>query len=285
MGNLFIGAVRTRLGGAGTPGQFEYWAGRTRASIVVATMPLLVALPVILFRQGLQDHIPPVRTGAAPLGPYGISYAGRIADDALVVLALVLLCAVSTILWGYAGLARAVRHDGRNHRGLRRLVSIPGVLAAAVLVLCVVARVVGPHAFLTQGGVTRPLDGIPALAHGLDVAAAAVLGLGLATALVMVVAVCRRAHLTVGDLASGRQVGVTTSVMLWVMAIAALTSAVALGRQGSTSAYSVVTISWGSWWIAGALILVAGALVSTLGTVQSTRALRMAAYLREDDGG
>jgi hypothetical protein len=93
--------------------------------------------------------------------------------------------------------------------------------------------------------------------------------------------VIRQGHLSLPDLASGKWVGITTSGILWVMASAAVISVVALWRQGSPehATYSIVTTSWGSWWIAGVLTLVGAAAVSTLGTVQATRALRVTAEL------
>jgi hypothetical protein len=277
--DLLVGAVRTRVGGAATPRQFAHWAGRARASIVVATLPVLAVVPVTFsFLQSRQEQSP---DQTAPFGNYGVSEAGHVANYAIVVMALALVLAVSTLLWGYVDLSGAVRKRGDNDRRLRRLVRVPGLsilLAFALWVASIFAR---PNRYVGVQGASKPLDGHPALAHGLVVASAAGLGIGLAAALVMVVLVAKRATLSVPDLASGKWVGVTTSALLWVMATAAITSAIALGRQGSGRhpVYNVVITSWGSWWIAGVLILVLAAVVSTVGTATARHSLRVISQL------
>jgi hypothetical protein len=278
-GNLLVGAVRTRVGGGATPRQFVHWAGRARASIVVATLPVLAVIPVIFsFLQERQD-LPPGQT--TPFAFYGVSEAGHVADDAIVVMALAMVLAVSTILWGYVDLSGAVRKRGDNDRRLRRLVRVPGRSILCALILWVAAIFARPNEWLGVQGASKPLDGHPALAHALTVASAAFLGMGLAAALVMAVVVARRGTLSLPDLSSGRWVGVTTSVLLWVMATAAVTSVIALGRQGDAAhrGYDVVITSWGSWWIAGVLILVLAAVVSTIGAANATRSLRVISQL------
>jgi hypothetical protein len=275
--NLFVGALRVRVTGAGAPRQYEHWAGRARASLVVATLPALIVMPIVFtFHQGEQ-----IVFSTLPFGPSGIGTAGRIADDSFGVMAIATLSAIGMLLWGYAGLAGAVRRDSRNGRPLRRMVRVPGIAAALVVILWVSAIVVGPHAFATRHGVIQPLNGHPALSRGLLGAAAAVLALGLIGAVAMLVMVTRRASLALPDLSVGRWVGLGTSGLLWVMAGAAVVSVVALWRQGAPghAAYSLVTTTWGSWWIAGALSLVGAAVLSTWGTVQATRALRVTSQL------
>jgi hypothetical protein len=277
LANLAFGAIRTRLRGANMPMQFECWAGRTRASIVVATVPVLAVLPVIFtFRQGAQN--PTDQTATLPWDTFGISGAGRLAEYAFAVMALAVVLAMSTLLWGYLDLAGAVRKRGHNDRGLRRLVRVPWLSALFAAVLWVTAFAV--HRNRPIGAPS--LSGHPALAYGLLVAAGACLGLGLAAALLMVVQVPRRARLTMPDLSSGKWVALTSSVLLWVVALAATTSMVALGlqRSGSHPATSMVTTSWGSWWVAGVLVLLAAAVVSSLGAASASRSLRVAAQLR-----
>jgi hypothetical protein len=161
------------------------------------------------------------------------------------------------------------------------MVRLPAFTGALVVVFWVSGALVAPHAFLIHGGVVRPLGGHHALARGLYGAAAAALVVGLLGAIIMLVMVTRQGHLSLAALDSGKWVGVTTSGLLWVMASAGLVSVVALWRQGTLGhgTSRIVTTSWGSWWIAGALTLVGAAVVSTCGTVQASRALRVTAQL------
>jgi hypothetical protein len=276
LGNLAFGAIRTRLRGANMPMQFESWAGRTRASIVIATLPVLAVLPVMFtFRQGQRVSGP---SGTILVSGGRLSGAGLVAEYAYGVMALAVVLAVGTVLWGYTDLAGAVRKRSHNDRRLRRLVRVPGLSGLTAIALLVTSVVVRPRAFING----RPLNGHLSLANGLVVASAACLGLGLAAAVVMVVLVARRARLAIPDLASGRSVALASSALLWVVALAVTTSMVALGRQGSGSHTSagIVMTSWGSWWIAGVLFLLAAAVVSSLGTASASRSLRVAAQLR-----
>ena len=280
--NLVIGAVRARVSGAGAPRHYALWAGRTRTSLVVATLPLMLVAPVIVsFRQGQQDEFPPARPGTLPFGPLNISSAGHAVYYSFAVMAIALVVGISTLVWGYANLAGAVRREGRNGRRLRRMVRLPAVAAALAVVLCVSGFVVAPRDFLIHHGVAQPLNGHYALSRGLYGGAAAFLSVGFLAGIIMLFMVSRQGHLSLADLAAGKWFGVTTSGVLWVMASAAVVSVVALWRQGSPehATYSIVTTSWGSWWIAGVLTLVGAALVSTFGTVQAARALRVTAQL------
>jgi hypothetical protein len=278
LGNLFTGAMRLRATGANTPRQFAHWAGRTRASIAVATLPVLAVIPVVIYVLQGRQGISPGRTTTSPFRAYTLSGAGHVANYASLAIALALLLAVSTLLWGYVGLARAVRRRAGQDRRLRRLAWMPGIAALLTVATWVPASFVRPHLYLESAGVSRALDGSAPLAHGLYVASAVCLGLGVSAGLLMVVLVARQARLSISDLASGQAVGFTTSALLWVMAGGAMTSVVALARQGGGN-YAVLTSSWGSWRIAGALVVVAAAVVSTMGTVNASRALRVAAQL------
>jgi hypothetical protein len=201
--------------------------------------------------------------------------------DSFGVMAVALVVGISTLAWGYVNLAGAVRRDGRNGRRLRRMVRLPIIAVVLAVVPWVGGIVVAPHDFVIRHGVAHPLNGHYALSRGLYGAAAALLAVGILAAVIMVVLVTRQGHLSLADLVSGKWVGVTTSGVLWVMASAAVVSVVALWRQGSPDhpIYSIVTTSWGSWWIAGVLTLVGAALVSTLGTVQAARALHITTQL------
>jgi hypothetical protein len=281
--NLFSGAVRTRVSGANTPKEFAPWAGRTRASIVTTTIPLLVVLPFIFtVRQRFQMHFPVLRPNTMPLGPYGTNGAGRLAADALSLMAVTLVASIGTILLGYAELTRAVRAGSATDRPLRRVVRVPGLAAVLVVALWVGSLVVGPHRFLLHGGVSKPLDGHPALGHYLSVAAFAVLAVGWFVALVMSIMVAKRANFSLADLRTGKWIGITVSAFLWVIAAAAAISALALERQGAPlhPTFSVVSTSWGHWWILGALTLVLAATVSTAGAIATSRSWHVVSRLR-----
>jgi hypothetical protein len=279
-GNLLIGAVRTRVGGAATPMQLTHWAARARASIVVATVPVLAVIPMfgVLHTQSglLLAQTPPFDTDTE-------SKAGLVALCAIAVMAFTALLALSVLAWGYVDLSGAVRKRGNNDRRLRRLVRIPGLSLFLAFALWVAASFTRPHEYSGLQNISKPLDGHPALAHGLIVASGALFGFGLASVLIMVVVVARRATLTVSDLTSGKWVGLVTSVLHWVMAGAAVTSALALGRQGSVAHgdSNVLVTPWDTWWTASVVIVVLAAVVSTVGTANARRSMRVISDLRQ----
>ena len=191
------------------------------------------------------------------------------------------MVALGFIVWGSVVAARSVRRRGTTGRGLRRLLPVPGLLAGVAAVGWITATVVGPHRFLDRQGVDLPLDGHPALAHGLVLASAVALGLAWTATFIMLAVLGRATRPGRKDLQSARAFGVVASVLLWVMAAAATVADLALARQQSLHlpAYRVVTTSWGHGWMGGGPALMAAAIVSTLGAVAAARSWKVTAQL------
>jgi hypothetical protein len=130
---LLAGAIRLRVTGTGTPKQFQPWASRTRACIVVTTIPALVVLPLffLTFKLGLQDHLP--LTSSAPLNS-----DGHVAYDAIGIMTLAGLIVMGTVIGGYVTLVGATRENrGIEHRARRAVLAIvacPLIVAVAVTV-------------------------------------------------------------------------------------------------------------------------------------------------------
>ncbi len=327
---LLTGAIRLRTTGTGTPKQFQLWARRTRACILVTTIPALVVLPLffLTLKVGLQDRLPV--TSSAP-----VNSDGHIAYDALQIMAIVgfimmgtsirgytavvgvarersgiehrtsrtasiivacglvvvavtagvvpifALATVGAVAWGSVTAARAIRQRGAPGRALRHLLPVPALLVGLAVLGWISSITVGPDHFLDSHGVAVPLDGHAALAHTLVVASATALGLAWIATFGVLALLRPPARLRLTDLQSGRRFGVVASVLLWVMAAAAVVAGVALGRQQSLRlpAYRVVSASWGNVWVAGGSALIVAATVSTLGSIAAMRSGRVTAQL------
>jgi hypothetical protein len=195
--------------------------------------------------------------------------------------ALFAAVALGFIVWGYTTVTREVEQGGGPHRALYRLAPVPGIMAGLAVVGWMGSEVVGPHRYLDSHGVDVPLNGHPALAHGLVIGAATALGIGWLVTFVSLILIVSGTDASREELRFGRMVGTTVSVLLWVMAGAALVSVLALESQGSPhhSDMTTVTTSWGRLWVGGAVTLLVAATVSTSGAVASWRSWRVTARL------
>jgi hypothetical protein len=195
--------------------------------------------------------------------------------------ALFAAVALGFTVWGYATVTREAEQDGGSHRALHRLAPVPGITAGLAVVGWITSEVVGPHRYLDSHGVDIPLNGHPALAHGLAIAAATALGVGWLVTFVSLILIVSGTDASRDELRFARVVGTTVSVLLWVMAGAAVVSVIALGGQGSPhhSDVTTVTTSWGRLWVAGAVSLLVAASVSTSGAVASWRSWRVTSRL------
>lgn len=142
---LLAGAIRLRVTGTGTPKQFQPWASRTRACIVVATIPALVALPLffLTLKVGLQDHLP--LTLSAP-----VNSDGHIAYDAIQIMALAGLIMMAMTIRGYLVLVGVTPESGGIEHLTRRTALV--IVGCALLVVVeVTAGVVPIFALVTVG--------------------------------------------------------------------------------------------------------------------------------------
>ncbi len=195
--------------------------------------------------------------------------------------ALFAAVALGFILWGYTTVTREAEQGGGPHRALHRLAEVTGIMAGLAVVGWIASEVVGPHRYLDSHGVDVPLNGQPALAHGLLIGAATALGTGWLVTFVSLILIVSGTDASREELRFGRIVGTTVSVLLWVMAGAALVSVLALESQASPhySDMTTVTTSWGRLWVAGAVTLLVAATVSTSGAVASWRSWKVTARL------
>lgn len=142
---LLFGAIRLRATGAGTPKQSELWARRTRACIVVTTVPVLVVLPLFFLtvKLGLQDKLPVTPS-------ITLSGDGHVAYDAVGIMALAGLMVMGTVIGGYVTLVGATReHRGIEHRARRVALAI--VACTLIVIVAVTAGLVPIFALVTVG--------------------------------------------------------------------------------------------------------------------------------------
>ncbi|MGD0393188.1 MAG: hypothetical protein ABSC41_11145 [Acidimicrobiales bacterium] len=204
--------------------------------------------------------------------------AVAVAEGAVALFAVV---ALGFTVWGHVTVAREVKQGRCPHPMLRPLAPVPAIMAVLAVVGWISSEVVGPHGYLDRHGVDVPLNGHPALAHALVSGAATALAAGWLVTFVSLILIVGGADASRDELRLGRTVGTTVSVLLWVMAGAALISVLALESQGSPhhSDATTVTTSWGRLWVGGAVSLLVAAAVSTSGAVASWHSWRVTSRL------
>ncbi len=195
--------------------------------------------------------------------------------------ALFAVVALGFVVWGHATVARGAERGRRPHRALNGLAPAPGIMAGLAVVAWISSELVGPHRYMDRHGVDVPLNGHPALAHGLVIGAGTALGIGWVMTFVSLILFVHGARVSMDELRFGRIVGTAVSILLWVMAGAALVSVLALADQGSPhqEGVTMVTTSWGHLWVAGAVTLSVAALLSTSGAVASWRSWKVTSRL------
>ncbi len=247
------------------------WASRTRASIVLATAPTLAVVPLMLtIRQ-----VP-----ALPGGSGGTMAFGHLATTLYLVLGLAFVALISTIIWGYTSLSSGVTTRTQNGPGLRVLARMPGYLAVSAVGLVIASIVIEPHRFASRGKVWIPLNGFPAAAHALWVAAVVAFCLCWVVSVVLLQAVAHRAELPLASLRSGRRVSVAVSILLWLMSAAALGMSVVYSKQISElSGVKIDSVLLGHSLLLLGIVLCLLSLASTIGTVLTSRSWKVVSRL------
>jgi len=268
--NLSGGALRARLTARGMPMQAGPWASRTRASIVLATAPTLVAVPVMLaIRQ-----VPALPRGSVT------APSSQLATMLYVVLLLAFVALVSTIIWGYASLSNGVMTRGKNSPRLRMLARMPGYLAVFAVGLVIVSIVIEPHRFMTHGKGSIPLNGYPAAAHVLWVAAGVAFGICWFVSAVFLQTVAHRAEIPLASLCSGRRVSVAVSTLLWLMTAASLALSTVYAKQISgLSGVRIDSVLLGHSLLLLGIVLCVLSIASTVGTVLTSRSWKVVSRL------
>jgi hypothetical protein len=244
------------------------WVERARASIVLATAPTLVAVPLILTLK--QVPALPSRSDLP---------TSQMASALYAVLLLAFIGLISTIIWGYTSLSSGVLHQSDNSHRLRLLALAPGYLALAAILLLVASIVVEPHAFMSHGKNSIPLNGYPLAAHALWLAATTTLGICWVASVTLLVAVTRTASLAVASLRSGKRVSAVVSIFLWLMSGAALALGAIYSRTTSELNGLLLTSVVGRSLFLFACALFILSFVSTLGAVLASRAWKVTCQL------
>lgn len=267
--NLVFGAMRARLDAAGMPLQYDLWAARTRATIVLATAPALVVMPLMLtIRQ-------------VPANPTG-AYAGSVHLASLIYLALIVAFfgLASTMMSGYFSLSGGILERNGNGRLLRSLARAPLYLTLAALTFFIASLVVGPHHYDLKGKVGGPIDGHPFVALLLqDLAATTIVVCGITSA-VLISAVIRYGDISVSRLKSGKGFAITIAGWLWVMTAAAFALATVYSTRVTVSGHiaATSTILGNSLFLFAGVLLVLAA-VSTTGSALAIRSSRITTHL------
>jgi hypothetical protein len=268
--NLAVGAVRARVQAAGMPFSYEAWARRTCAVVALATAPALVVIPVMLtIRQKSLAPLPRVIPSTTT------------ATSLYLTLLFGLLVLISSLVWGYFALSSGISEVGtHNRRWLRRLVRAPKYLALLGVILFITSSILAPHRWETHDGHLAPLGGHPSLAHALlEISATAWLLCGAASAL-LVVAVARRATLSLGTLAVGLVLARVMVALLWVMTASTALLDLRYGTGVAEIGGEYITVfGSGDALVILASVLGAMATVTTFGTVLAGRSFRVARAL------
>jgi hypothetical protein len=267
--NLSGGALRARLTATGMPPEAALWASRTTASIVLATAPALVVLPLMLTIK----QVPAIPAG-------GNLPPSHLASSLYLALLLSFVVLVSTVIWGYSSLSAGLQARPENRRGLRMLAKMPGYAAVFAVALLIASIVIEPHDFKTHGKISIALNGHPAIAHALWISAAVTFCAGWLLSIVLLRAVARSAVLPLTALRSGTRVSTVTSVLLWMMSAAALTMSGLYSRQVSElGGFHLQSSVLGHSLLLLGLALSILSIASTLGTSLARRAWGVVARL------
>ncbi len=288
---LLLGAVDARVRGTGIPPVATVHLERARWSLVAATVPVLCSFPLLVWIVG--------STGTTyaglvrPAGTYDVTvvptlgFAGRLTQDAVLALALLVVCAFMalTVAWRQVRTVLA----GRGRKG-QLLWWCPPVLGLGALGIAVLRARMVPVVGSTSGSVvhgrtvvsvTYLPGGHPLLAVWLALAVWAAFALMLASTVALAVAV-GRSDLSDETLVTGVGIGRILSAITALSALAVVAWGLGLGLEGTaTHASSAWVHSSLSAWsgVLGGVCVVA-ALASVAGVRQARRSAAVALRLR-----
>lgn len=301
--SLLAGACRTRISARGMPKVYDLWAARTRASIVLATVPWMVLAPVALYAVGGSGPSQLRSPGGRVLGsgfdglsvvqivrPHHLA-AGHVPTAtwvtayAATTVGVLFLVTLAVLAGGWTTLRTAIRSSHAPDRQLNRwLARAPGLSVLADVMLWFARAFISPHSWVGHGGEKyRPVGGFPAAAHALGIALSVVAVAGWAAAVVCVVVVSRRVQLVPADLRSGRRVSTMVAVLAALFGAAFATWAAAIVSQPSGAPGSTlvtVALDHGPWLVPVGVALVGIVALSWSAAVAARHSFQVALSAR-----
>lgn len=304
--DLMRGAIRARTRAEGMPEVERLWAARTRLSIAAATLPWLVAAPLVLITMGgpllhaSGGRVVPLVNGpflagshflflpadggiprsAPPLTPAGtvVIWAG-LAVDVLFFVTLAVLAV------GWNRLTTAVQRSPSPHSPATFFLAwAPGFAFLGDLGLFAVLIAVQPSRYYSTTG--RPavaLNGEPALAHALLVALVVTAIGGWLLSVAGVAVATRRADIAPADLRFGRTVSVVVSALLAALLVAYTAWGLGLvmqAHQAGSGAVTTIMYPDQALWLPMVLALAVATLLATTGARVAVRSWKMAVVLQ-----
>ena len=307
--DLLRGALRARTGATGMPHDLELWRARTRSSVAVATLPWVLAFPLMLWAIGTEGwHVPHGHVlpssvmnffglGSLILGSPNavVLHGGQVAavppltaGGTVAVLAgwsLAALVMVTPLVFlsGWTGLLGAIkRSSSPNRRQLRRLARAPGYVILALILLSILGAWATPHSWRTINGHMVPVGGNVGLSHDIDVAMRVLVVGGWLLSVICIGLAARWADIDTTDLRFGRSVSVTVSVLslLTVAACGALAIGLIIqSREAAHRAFSTISYPHvGIWPVMLTAVLLTAALSWSAATA-ARRSWRVVAAL------
>jgi len=289
--NLVAGALRARLRGTGAAPSTELWVDRTKAAILVATVPLFVVLPLGLLFLTSGGELGQGLGGQPVSHP---SAAGRVALDLANVMSWAIAISVIVAVSGWTTLLRGIRQKVSAGPRRRWLIAVlPGMALVGGLVLLVVGGmsqpgVAGSSSCVT--GIAHSTDPCTAHAAGRSTLEGTVLRIGGGTLIgtgwligpFVLAWVTRRSKLTMSVVLRGTRVATALAAATVVMALASVGWGIAQAQQPAPVpgvSYDLAFSNLGSWWIPLSLGFALLATVSCLGARVARRSYWRAADL------
>ena len=236
--------------------------------MVLATAPVLAVIPLMLTIRQV-PAIPPQG------GPWSLP-SSHLASVLYLVLSLAFVTLVLTILWGYASLSKGILESRTSGRGLRVLARTPRYLICLSVALYVASAILEPHAGVTHGNHSVPLNGHPDVAHALSLLGTSALGACWLISIVLLRAVAHGAVLPFASLISGKRVSSVVSSLLWLMTGATLAlSSVYAGHASYLRGITIQSAVFGRSLLLLGILLFALSFASTLGAVLATRSWKV----------
>jgi hypothetical protein len=281
-----VGAIDSRLFGAGLPPVPSIHRGRVKAALVVETLPVLCVIPMLIWIAfstvdrsasigGYARCVTAADGARRCVGPPwpGLSPGGSLARWCATSLFVLLVPALVVILAGAWG---AVRPElFRRRRTLMALWFAPPLSVIAAFVLGIF-----------RGSAARTLYGTeahPLLAAVLGDAAFLALGLLVASAIAIAIVV-GRIGVSVDTLKFGVKVGRRLSVAVVLATVAVIGWATGLALQGvpkRNTSYDITRATLAPWSPLLAVGMVVVAVLVTTACVQARRSWRVATALEE----
>lgn len=273
-GNLFMGAVSTRLKASSMPASEALWAARTRSAIATATIPWLVVQPVLMITFiGMSTWHGSVGR-AQPASLASMSQLGIIPSEALLgfavyeLLFLTWLASAVVMVLGWFGFLRGVRNS--TQRGRTRLTWLLMIPALSLVCAVTVFAAIGSE---WHGEVPGIIDSPPSL-DTLLILLWVVLVMGALASSWSIAVITKRANLSLRSLRSGKLVARIASMLLFAMVgLYATEGVIALHEPPGSTFFNGLTYSHAAWWFSCLTLLVFATCISVIASHIARRSL------------